>query len=649
MRGILSIMLDNLSGPKQVNTINPQTGAPETINRSTGQRVMTGIGNVIGGMSAGLANSRGPGGAFRAANAAFNKEGELQQEETNRRNQFIQNNLTLYQAYKQHTADEAATQAKNTGIAAPLVEDMRAFLSSGKSGDAGELTNVLGTETLAKIAELHEKYPYVFSLPTGQDSQGRNQFSIFYGNDLPNIKLTAGEATAAQQGIANGAQAHMVALAHHVVRGIAQNNLVHQTQSELDDNPFRVGKAPLPFVDQDGKPIDRDKLLAGLSDSEHDRVQDSFLQFSKLHQKFTDPASDLAKLRAAGPAGSQAADDVEQFGYGPGNAEKIHNDIVAYQQEQERVSRNPDLAVPSPAQRRAFVTQLSNLTYLNRNKMAQGYIEEVNNEQTLSGAVAAVTRAENMNAQLMAKEQAEKDRALQRSLSDNPLDANTLANVAQAGYEGRIEMSPSYLRSKQGAQVLARIADDHPDFDQSKAMAYFKTRQEFTSGKTSASINAYNTAINHLATMMAHTQNSNIADINNPLSQTHRQLELDKQLVSMELTKAVTNGQMTQSERDGILGAIAGNTVASYRQRVQEGAQLLKGKLDAWQNQWQTAKPSAAIPDFPMISPESKTNLLRISTGKMNIPSGATKVVNGPDKLPHFTNDTGTVDLGVVK
>ena len=50
-----------------------------------------------------------------------------------------------------------------------------------------------------------------------------------------------------------------------------------------------------------------------------------------------------------------------------------------------------------------------------------------------------------------------------------------------------------------------------------------------------------------------------------------------------------------------------------------------------------------------MISPESKTNLLRISTGKMNIPSGATKVVNGPDKLPHFTNDTGTVDLGVVK
>jgi hypothetical protein len=71
--------------------------------------------------------------------------------------------------------------------------------------------------------------------------------------------------------------------------------------------------------------------------------------------------------------------------------------------------------------------------------------------------------------------------------------------------------------------------------------------------------------------------------------------------------------------------------------------------LDAWQNQWQTAKPSAAIPDFPMISPESKTNLLRISTGKMNIPSGATKVVNGPDKLPHFTNDTGTVDLGVVK
>jgi len=106
---------------------------------------------------------------------------------------------------------------------------------------------------------------------------------------------------------------------------------------------------------------------------------------------------------------------------------------------------------------------------------------------------------------------------------------------------------------------------------------------------------------------------------------------------------------MTEKERDSILDSISGNTIASYQQRIRETATLLNGKMDSWRNQWETAKPSAAIPDFPFVSPAAQTNLLRIATGKMDIPAGATKIVMGGDKQLHYTNDAGTFDGGVVK
>jgi hypothetical protein len=48
---------------------------------------------------------------------------------------------------------------------------------------------------------------------------------------------------------------------------------------------------------------------------------------------------------------------------------------------------------------------------------------------------------------------------------------------------------------------MQQLTTAYPNFDQSKALSYFKTRQDFTSGKTSVGINSYNTAIAHLGTM----------------------------------------------------------------------------------------------------------------------------------------------------
>ena len=145
------------------------------------------------------------------------------------------------------------------------------------------------------------------------------------------------------------------------------------------------------------------------------------------------------------------------------------------------------------------------------------------------------------------------------------------------------------MSSKDGKVLMQQLTTAYPKFDQSKAQSYFKTRQDFTSGPTAVGINSYNTAIAHLGTMWDHVSGTNSFQLNNPMSDVHRQLDLDKDLVSTELTKAVSNGQMTEGEKNGIMSRISGATVNSYQTRIGEAVDLLDGKLGAYQEQWNTA------------------------------------------------------------
>lgn len=226
-----------------------------------------------------------------------------------------------------------------------------------------------------------------------------------------------------------------------------------------------------------------------------------------------------------------------------------------------------------------------------------------------------------------------------------PQQANTIRAIG----EGRVELSPRVMSSKDGKLLMQQLTTAYPNFDQSKALSYFKTRQDFTSGKTSVGINSYNTAIAHLGTMWDHVSGTNSLMLNTPGTQVHRQLDLDKQLVSTELAKAVSNGQMTEKEKGDILGSISGYTVGSYQDRIQEAATLLNGKLEAYQQQWNNGAPPGAVSQVRILGPQAEATIAKIRGGAtaQQIPSGPPAgashavIVNG--KTVGYTSDGKTM------
>jgi hypothetical protein len=230
------------------------------------------------------------------------------------------------------------------------------------------------------------------------------------------------------------------------------------------------------------------------------------------------------------------------------------------------------------------------------------------------------------------------------------LPANVRSTVQAIG-EGRMPPPPAGSRSARSQQILGELTQAYPGFDATQFPAYQKTRTEFTSGKTAAAINSYNTAIAHLGTMFDHVSGTNSAQINNPVSEVHRQLDLDKQLVSTELAKAVSNGQLTEGEKNSILSSISGATVDSYQTRIREAVQLLNGKLGAFQNQWNNGMPSGFKPTIPIISPESQATLQRIGAkplGALNFaaPKGAVGTAPASDGKWYYHDAQGN-NLGL--
>lgn len=232
------------------------------------------------------------------------------------------------------------------------------------------------------------------------------------------------------------------------------------------------------------------------------------------------------------------------------------------------------------------------------------------------------------------------------------LPANMAAEVRAIG-EGRVEVNARMFQSKQGQQLGAALTRAYPGFDQSKAQSYFKMRQDFTSGKTAVAINSYNTGIAHLGTMWDHISNTNSVQLNNPFSDVHRQLDLDKQLVSTELAKAVSNGAMTEGEKKEILDSISGATVNSYQTRIKEAITLLHGKQEAFQEQWNNGAPPGAVSQVHIISPQSEQTIARVNGqqtgggGAGQPPAGATMKVPGSDGKMHWSD--GKQDLGVAQ
>lgn len=207
-----------------------------------------------------------------------------------------------------------------------------------------------------------------------------------------------------------------------------------------------------------------------------------------------------------------------------------------------------------------------------------------------------------------------------------------LQSQVKAFGEGRLLLT-NLPRGKEKTAIVQALTQAYPDFDETKVKSYEAARKDFTSGKVATGINSYNTAIAHLGTMFDHVNGTNSFQLDNPFSEVHRQLELDNQLVSTELAKAVSNGQMTEGEKKDILSGISGMTTGSYKTKIQEAISLLNGKLDSYQSQWDSAKPSQAVSNVPILNQKSKATIDRIVNG--NAPQAQSFSVTDPNGKVH--------------
>jgi hypothetical protein len=138
--------------------------------------------------------------------------------------------------------------------------------------------------------------------------------------------------------------------------------------------------------------------------------------------------------------------------------------------------------------------------------------------------------------------------------------------------------------------------------------------------------------------MRDHVHDSNLADLNNPVSDTYRRMALDKQLVSTELAKAVSAGQMTEKEKGDILNSLSSYTTHGYEQKIQEAVSLLKGKLDSYQNQWDNGAPPGAVSQLRMLSPQVEHSINHIYSDDPSEPANTQQVKpRAPVQAPNST------------
>jgi hypothetical protein len=200
------------------------------------------------------------------------------------------------------------------------------------------------------------------------------------------------------------------------------------------------------------------------------------------------------------------------------------------------------------------------------------------------------------------------------------LDAVTKIDPAQAnmikGYgQGRIPFSAARALTAQGQGTLKQILRAYPNYVVAKAEGYQKQYNEFTSGKVGTSINSYKTSLDHLNDAFDNVERASTADLNNPTSTIHRQLDVDKEFLSTELAKAVSNGNMTEGEKAGMLKAIDGKTLGvatkgTYQDKLRETVRLLGGKLDAFQSQWKSTAVEGVEPPSNLTDAAAATQKL---------------------------------------
>jgi hypothetical protein len=209
----------------------------------------------------------------------------------------------------------------------------------------------------------------------------------------------------------------------------------------------------------------------------------------------------------------------------------------------------------------------------------------------------------------------------------------------KAIHEGRQGLSDRQLATKDGKILSEQLNAAYPDFDATKYPAYNKMRTDMTSGKASVGINRFNTALAHLATMDSHVNAwSTIPGLKTLSALTGgdaANLNADRTAVSSELAAAYKGGVASQAEVNEWNEKLNASSPYELKTSIKEVAKLLRGKLDAYQNQWYDGAPRDVVSPIRIISPKGKEAYTKITGETIPPVRGDVQTAQGA----HYTFD----------
>jgi hypothetical protein len=171
---------------------------------------------------------------------------------------------------------------------------------------------------------------------------------------------------------------------------------------------------------------------------------------------------------------------------------------------------------------------------------------------------------------------------------------------------------------------LAKMLDS--SYDETQYSSRNKMRQDFTSGKTGQNIRAINTAVQHLDrlnTTSDELHNTRFPALNSAIN------FLSKQGGSSKVTNFMTDANAVVGELSGIFKATgatdteikswsdkldAGMSPAQFKGFIQEGMDLMAGRLQSIRGQWESGMSKPA--DFSLINPQARKILARLPGGQ---------------------------------
>ncbi len=202
----------------------------------------------------------------------------------------------------------------------------------------------------------------------------------------------------------------------------------------------------------------------------------------------------------------------------------------------------------------------------------------------------------------------------------NPAVASTIKALA----EGRMPFpSGMALRTPYWQSMISMVSQYDPSFDAGNATTRVKTRSDFTSGKSSQTINALNTVAQHLdrlsqsADALNNTWSPTYNTIANFLSkqsgsQVVTNFETDKKAVVDELTRAWRQAGGTEGDIKSWSSVLdAANSPTQLHSAIGEMGHLLEGKLSAMQAQYEQGM-GLSSGGIQVIKPEAKAVLDRL-------------------------------------